>query len=277
MVALLLGAAMGTLITQIFSTEQIEAWAWRLPFAFGLLIVPVAIYIRKNVDETEVFKKIQAVRAASTANSVVQSLSLFQMLKSHFRETLMGIGLVVTLTVSIYITFTYLTTYATKMLGLPLGETFWVQMISAAFMVVLIPVVGAWSDRVGRKKIAIVALVGYFLVLAPLYWWLTDAPSIYRLFSVQMVLCVFASAFFGIFSTVIAELFPANIRSTGLSFAYNVSVMIFGGFAQFIVTWLIKVTGSLMAPAYYVMFGIALGIIAACFIDESKDVSELEN
>jgi MFS family permease len=159
-------------------------------------------------------------------------------------------------------------TYSTQILKLPLNQTFLVQMAGAALMVLLTPFMGAWSDRVGRRPIVIGSLVGYLLVLYPLYHWLSDAPSIARLLTVQVVVCLFVSAFFGVFSTVMAELFPARVRSVGLSLAYNVAVMIFGGFAQFIVTWLIKTTGSPMAPAYYVMFGVALGLVAALYMRE---------
>jgi MFS family permease len=264
MTALLLGAAAGTLITEIFTQEQIMAWAWRLPFAFGLLIVPVAIYIRRHVEEPEVFKQMKAAQAAGT----VRQATLGEMLRSHGRETLVGMGLVVTLTVSIYITFTYLTTFSTVTLKLPLHDTFLVQMASAAFMIVLMPLMGAWSDRIGRKRLVIGSLIGYLLVLYPAYAWLTAEPSIARLLVAQLSICVFVSVYFGVFSTVIAELFPANVRSLGMSIAYNIAVMVFGGFAQFIVTWLIRTTGSPMAPAYYVMFGVAVGLVAACFIRE---------
>ena len=262
MIALLLGAAAGTLITEIFTQAQIMAWAWRLPFAFGLLIVPVAIYIRRHVDEPEAFKQMKAAQAAGT----VRQATLGEMLRNHMRETLVGMGLVVTLTVSIYITFTYLTTFSTVTLKLPLRDTFLVQMASAAFMIVLMPLWGAWSDRVGRRPLMIGSLIGYLLVLYPAYAWLTSEPSITRLLVAQLSICVFVSVYFGVFSTVIAELFPANVRSLGMSLAYNIAVMIFGGFAQFIVTWLIRATGSPMAPAYYVMFGVAVGLVAACFI-----------
>jgi MFS family permease len=264
MTALLLGAAAGTLITEIFTPAQITAWAWRLPFAFGLLIVPVAIYIRRHVEEPEVFKQMKAAQAAGT----VRQATLGEMLRTHGRETLVGMGLVVTLTVSIYITFTYLTTFSTVTLKLPLHDTFLVQMASAAFMIVLMPLMGAWSDRVGRKRLVIGSLIGYLLVLYPAYAWLTAEPSIARLLVAQISICVFVSVYFGVFSTVIAELFPANVRSLGMSIAYNIAVMVFGGFAQFIVTWLIRTTGSPMAPAYYVMFGVAVGLVAACFIRE---------
>ena len=111
---------------------------------------------------------------------MVQRLSLGQMLLTHTRETLIGVGLVVTATVSIYITFTYLVTYSTQILKLPLNQTFLVQMVGAGLMVLLTPFMGAWSDRVGRRPIVIGSLIGYLLVLYPLYAWLTDAPSISR-------------------------------------------------------------------------------------------------
>ena len=270
MIALLLGAAAGTLITEVFTQAQIMAWAWRLPFAFGLLIVPVAIYIRRNVEEPEAFVRMKAAQAAGT----VRQATLGEMLKNHLRETLVGMGLVVTLTVSIYITFTYLTTFSTVTLKLPLRDTFLVQMTSAAFMIVLMPLWGALSDRVGRRPLMIGSLIGYLLVLYPAYSWLTSEPSIMRLLVAQLSICVFVSVYFGVFSTVIAELFPANVRSLGMSLAYNIAVMIFGGFAQFIVTWLIRATGSPMAPAYYVMFGVTVGLIAAFFIrDRTHDAS----
>ena len=270
MIALLLGAAAGTLITEIFTQAQIMAWAWRIPFALGLLIVPVAIYIRRHVDEPEAFKQMKAAQAAGT----VRQATLGEMLRNHMRETLVGMGLVVTLTVSIYITFTYLTTFSTVTLKLPLRDTFLVQMASAAFMIVLMPLWGAWSDRVGRRPLMIGSLIGYLLVLYPAYAWLTSEPSIIRLLVAQLSICVFVSVYFGVFSTVIAELFPANVRSLGMSLAYNIAVMIFGGFAQFIVTWLIRATGSPMAPAYYVMFGVVVGLVAAFFIrDRTHDAS----
>ncbi len=267
MTALLIGAAIGTLITDIFTTEQLMAWAWRIPFAFGLLIIPVAIYIRHHVEEPDVFKFLQARQSTGE----VRQSTLGQMLLRYRRETLVGMGLVVTATVSIYITFTYLITFSTITLKLPMRDTFLVQMAGAAMMVVLMPFMGAWSDRIGRRRLMIGSLIGYLMVVWPLYAWLTDSPTITKLLTVQLVVCLFVSAFFGLFGTVMAELFPIKVRSLGMSMAYNIAVMVFGGFAQLIVTWLIKVTGSPMSPAYYVMFGVTLGLIAACFVQEKTE------
>ena len=272
MAALLIGAAIGTLITDFFTQEQLMSWAWRIPFAVGLLIVPVAIYIRRHVEEPETFQKMKAAQASGA----VKQVGVMEMLRTHSRETLVGMGLVVTATVSIYITFTYLVTYSTVTLKLPLHDTFMVQMAGAGLMVVLMPFMGAWSDRVGRRPLMIGSLLGYLLVLYPLYAWLCDGPTISKLMTVQVVVCLFVSVFFGVFSTVMAELFPANVRSVGMSMAYNIAVMVFGGFAQFIVTWLIRATGSPMSPAFYVMFGVVLGLIAAFFIRDRAPDDELD-
>lgn len=273
MASLLLGALVGTLITDIFSQKELMAWAWRIPFAFGLLIVPVAIYIRRHVEEPETFKRLLAAKAAGT----VKEIGLMQMLRTHARETLTGMGLVVTCTVSIYITFTYLVTFSTVTLKLPLHDTFLVQMAGAAMMMVLMPLMGALSDRIGRRPLLIASLLGYLVILYPLYSWLVADPSIGKLLTVQLVIGFFVSALFGVFSTVMAELFPANVRSIGMSMAYNVAVMVFGGFAQFVVTWLIRTTGSPMSPAYYVMFGVVLGLIAAFMIKERAHEAHIDN
>ena len=266
MMALLIGAATGTLITELFTNDQIMAWAWRVPFLIGLLIVPVAIYIRRHVEEPEVFQQMRAEQESGKT----RPLSLPEMLRTHARETLVGMGLVVTATVSIYITFTYLVTYATVTLKLPIHDAFMVQMAGAAVMVVLMPFVGMLSDKIGRRSLTIASLIGYLIVLYPLYAWLTDGPTTQKLLITQLVVCLFVSVFFGVFSTVMAELFPPQVRSVGMSMAYNVAVMVFGGFAQFIVTWLIRATGSPMAPAFYVMFGVAIGVIASFYVRDPK-------
>ena len=266
MMALLIGAATGTLITELFTNDQIMAWAWRVPFLIGLLIVPVAIYIRRHVEEPEVFQQMRAEQESGKT----RPLSLPEMLRTHARETLVGMGLVVTATVSIYITFTYLVTYATVTLKLPIHDAFMVQMAGAAVMVVLMPFVGMLSDKIGRRSLTIASLIGYLIVLYPLYAWLTDGPTTQKLMITQLVVCLFVSVVFGVFSTVMAELFPPQVRSVGMSMAYNVAVMVFGGFAQFIVTWLIRATGSPMAPAFYVMFGVAIGVIASFYVRDPK-------
>jgi MFS family permease len=110
------------------------------------------------------------------------------------------------------------------------------------------------------------------VIIYPLFAWLAAEPSVLRLVIVQAVLSITLSGYYGPFGALIAELFPTHIRSTGLSLAYNVAVMIFGGFGQFIVTWLINTTESQLAPTFYVMAGIALSLIAVACIPATRHV-----
>ncbi len=112
----------------------------------------------------------------------------------------------------------------------------------------LSPVAGAWSDRIGRKGLVLWSLLITLVIIYPLFAWLSAAPSVTRLIVVQSALSIALSGYYGPFGALVAELFPAHVRSTGLSLAYNIAVMIFCGFGQFIVTWLIRVTESQLAP-----------------------------
>ncbi|WP_051303112.1 MFS transporter [Comamonas composti] len=262
-VALFLSAAAGVMITDLFSIEQVMSWAWRLPFALGLLIVPVALYIRRHVQEPQAFVQ-QQDRSRNTG--------LVDVLKNHGRAILVAMGLVIAATVSVYITFTYLVTYATVTLQLPMHDAFMAQMAGCALLMLATPLFGLLSDRIGHRRLALFALAGYLLVLYPLYAWLTNGPTVQKLLLVQLGVCIFVAMFFSVFSSLMADLFPTAVRSTGMSIGYNVAVMVFGGFAPFVVTWLIRTTGSPMAPAFYVMLGVALGLIATLFFKSSHPV-----
>jgi MFS family permease len=172
---------------------------------------------------------------------------------------------VIALTVTIYVLISYLPTFAVNQLKLPYAQSFSAVIVGNLLLTVLSPLTGAWSDRIGRKGLSLWSLVITLVIIYPLFAWLAAEPSVSKLILVQALLSITLSGYYGPFGALIAELFPANVRSTGLSLAYNIAVMVFGGFGPFIVTWLINTTGSPLAPTYYVMGGLALSIVAlAC-------------
>ena len=117
-------------------------------------------------------------------------------------------------------------------------------------------------------------MVGNLLFMAlpyPLFFWLLTDPGMVRLMVMQVVLCSSAAIMTGAISTALADQFPISVRSTGLALSYNTAVMIFGGFAQLIVTWLIQVSGTPLAPALYVIFGAVLGFLGTLAMIESMD------
>lgn len=258
--AVLIGALLGALITRNLSPAALDSWGWRIPFLLGLVIGPVGYFIRKNLAETSAFL---AARAAPTADSLAGGA-----VAAHVKHALVSMGIITSGTISFYVILLYMPTFARTQLHLPLDDAFIAQAISLAFLVVLTPLFGTLSDHIGRKPIMICALALYLALTYPLFRWLNGNPSFENLAIVQIVLCSLLGAFFGPMSTALAEQFPARTRSTSLGIAYNLAVMIFGGFAQFFVTWLIGVTGSPVAPAFYVMFGAAAGLLAAFFLVE---------
>jgi MFS family permease len=263
--SVLIGALFGALVTRSLAPEALDSWGWRVPFLFGLIIGPVGLFIRRHLEETEAFLE---ARAAATARQ-----GLGTTLVKHFKEALVCMGIITSGTISFYVILVYMPTFARTQLHLPLDEAFVAQSISLACMIMLVPVSGALSDRIGRKPIIIGALILYLALAYPVFHWVHENPSFGNLAIAQTVLCCLLGIFFGPMSTAVAEQFAAGARSTSLGVAYNLAVMIFGGFAQFFVTWLIEVTGSPIAPAFYVMFGAAIGVVAAFFlVDRAWDV-----
>ena len=254
--ALLLGALVGASITRGLSPDALKSWGWRVPFILGLIIGPIGFYIRRNLADSEAFLLAQKTARRAT---------LRELFRTHSRDVLCGLGAVIALTVTIYVLISYLPTFAVNELKLPYAQSFSAVIVGNLLLMVLSPLTGAWSDRIGRKWLSLWSLVVTLVIIYPLFAWLAAEPSVSKLILVQALLSIALSGYYGPFGALIAELFPANVRSVGLSIAYNIAVTMFGGFGPFIVTWLIKTTGSPLAPTYYVMGGLALSIVAlAC-------------
>jgi MFS family permease len=253
LMANVLGAVLGAALTLTFTSEQLSAGAWRIPFFVGLAIVPLLLYMRARILEPELFRIEQAAAHEKPFTAA---------LAHPGRNYLIGMGMVVASAVSFYVTFGYTVTYAKEVLKLPLMQSFLVQMIAAIVMVIVVPIAGAVSDRYPRKPLLLVSLISYLVLLYPLYSWVIAGPSIEKLLVCQVVIGFFSAFFLGVYCTTLVELFPVRIRSTSLSIVNNVAVLIFGGFAQFFVTWLIALTGSPLAPIFYVMIGVTLGLVS---------------
>lgn len=253
---------MGAILTHNLSAATLDAWGWRIPFALGLLIGPVGMWIRKNMEETDAF--VDASR-----HGAAQPVSLRTALQGNLRGVLVTMGQVINGTVAFYVVLVNMPGFANKQLGLAADQVFLIQLLAVAVMCVVIPFAGALSDRIGRRTLLLGATLLFLALVYPLYVWLVAAPSLSRLLVVQMALCVVIGVIYGPMPTALAEQFPTRVRSTGLAVAYNLAVMVFGGFAPFIVTWLTKNTGSAIAPAWYLLFAAVLGSLAAlCMIEK---------
>jgi MFS transporter, MHS family, proline/betaine transporter len=245
-----LATAFGTILAATLSTEQMDSWGWRTPFLFGLLIGPVGYYLRSHLDETAEFRSVH-VRPAPLREAFLEGK----------KRLLIAVGVVVLCTVATY-TILFLPTYAVRQLGLPASGSFAATLLNGSLQIVLIPLVGAWSDRHGRLPVAFCAAIALLLGIYPLFAWLAAAPTLGNLLVFQAIIGVLAAGYVGALPALMAELFPTSMRTTGLSVGYSCAVALFGGFAPVINAWLIEATGNALAPSFYLMGAAAVSIAA---------------
>jgi MFS transporter, MHS family, proline/betaine transporter len=163
----------------------------------------------------------------------------------------------------------FLPTFAARQLHISASATFFSTTLAGVLYVVLTPFMGALSDRVGRKPLLFASAAGCIVLSYPLFLLLVSWQSVGGLVLAQAVATVILTLATGVACAVLSEAFPTRIRYTALSVSYGLSVAIFGGFAPFISTALIGATGNAIAPAYYVIFGGVVGLIAVCFLRET--------
>ena len=256
------GASAGMFLSVMLTPEQTHAWGWRLPFAVGLLIAPVGVYIARHLEESDAFLDHQ--------KSQTKALPLFTMLHENLRGVLVTFGLVICGTITYYVILIAMPTFAQHQLGIPSEQAFQVQVTALVTLLILTPVAGWLADRFALRPLLMLGSAAMLLVVLPLFHRVHELPNFANLMWLQVTVCALFAFYFGAVATAVAEQFPAGVRSTGLSLAYNLAVMLFGGFAQTIVAWLTHTTGDPYAAAYYVMFGAAVGLTAACFVRPSE-------
>ncbi len=245
-----LATAFGVVLATSLTPEQMEAWGWRLPFLFGLLIGPVAYYIRQHIDETAEFK----VATISTA-------PLREALAGSKERLLISFGAVVLSNATMYMVL-FMPTYAARQLGLSASSGFIGGLLTGIVQVLLVPIVGSLSDRYGRLPIGFASAGAILVLIYPMFVWLAASPSLQTLVIVQIVIGVLLSGYTGGLPALMSELFPTRLRTTGLSVSYAFAAAIFGGFAPFISAGLIQVTGIKESPSFYVMFAAIISLTA---------------
>ncbi|RMO84448.1 Proline/betaine transporter [Pseudomonas syringae pv. philadelphi] len=258
-VAVLLGSALGAILSTYLTQAQLESWGWRVPFLIGTLIGPVGFYIRSRVDESPAYEAAKPVESP-----------LHEVIKTYPRQTLISFSLVVLWTVCTYAILFYIPSYAQRVLGLPSWMGFSAGMVGGAVLIIATPIVGALADRSGHRPWLLGSAIAIFFSAYPMFLFINQVPGLFSLLIFELVLGLLISGYIGSILAAFGELLPTHVLSTGLSVAYNFAVTIFGGFATFTITWLIASTGSNLAPAFYIMFAaIVSGIGALLYRDRA--------
>ncbi len=248
--AALVATGFGVLLTTTMSTADLQNWGWRIPFAFGLLIGPVGYYIRGQLPETPEFLEAGAARAP-----------LRELFVDQWDRLVLTVGAVVASTSSQYI-LVYMPTYAIRELGLPQTTGFATAVAAAALQTLVVPLVGLWVDRVGQSRVMIGAATLFIVTSYPAFMLLNAHASLAVLMAMVCWIGLLKSFFSGALPSLMAKIFPVATRVSGMSLAYNIAVPIFGGFAAFFAQALIDMTGTKLAPSYYMMATAFLSLVA---------------
>jgi len=238
------------------STESLHSWGWRLPFLFGILVGPVGFYIRRRLQESPQFTAYARANPRPTAADFKTGLV------GARRNLLSGFGLTVSATVSFYVTFIYMPIFAVRELHLGLSQAALPTMLCGILLVALCPLAGHLSDRWGRKRMLVTAMILYAVGMLTLTAWVLHAPGFSDYLTLQLTSTACMAFVWGPFPTAVTEVVPVGVRATGVALIYNFSVMLFGGLAPFFITAIIGVTGNAMAPAYYVTGGVLLSLLS---------------
>ncbi|MBB4513915.1 MFS transporter [Paraburkholderia fungorum] len=247
--AALLGALSGAVLYASLPPTALESWGWRLPFLLGLLIAPVGLYIRAHLDET---LDSQATEAHPLATVFTE----------HGTKIVRGVLSIVAGTVGMYLVVFFMPTYMVRVLHLPTSLSLMAGCVSGATMMFMCIISGLIADRtVSRKPVAIASVALTTLLIYPAIWAMNMFPSVPL--ALVIIAVVTAASSFGTapMLLLLMEMFPASVRASGLSVIYSIGVALFGGSAQFIVTWLLAKTGNPMSLALYM---VACGIVTIC-------------
>jgi MHS family proline/betaine transporter-like MFS transporter len=258
------GSLSAALLAGSLSSDDFYAWGWRIPFLCGFLLGPIGYYLRRKVAETPAFERAVETRT-------VEHAPLRVALRDYGSRMLQAFGLSIVGCIANFIFVVYLVSYAINTMHLPPGAALSCAVASGSVVVLLTPLVGALTDRVGRRPLILACALLNLVFDYPLFLLAIRGGTFRSLLLALVCNAAFQALYTGTIPSILAEMFPTRVRYTALSVSYGFAVVLFGGFAPLISTWLVDATGNPFAPAFYVMTGGALSAIAILSMREYRN------
>ncbi|MED1902423.1 MFS transporter [Bacillus thuringiensis] len=254
-------------LQQLLSEPDMKAWGWRIPFIIGAMGAVAVLWLRRTMDESEQFANIKSQKR--------ESAGTVRALMKHPKAVLTVVGLTLGGTVAFYTYTTYLQKFMVNTVGLPKEVVSWINFVALLIFVVLQPIAGLLSDKIGRRPLLMAFGILGTLLTSPIFFFMEKTTEPIVAFLLMMVGLIIVTGYTSINAIVKAELFPTEIRALGVGLPYALTVAIFGGTAEFIALWL-KSIGMESLFYFYVAGCIAISFITYWRMDESSKTSQIE-
>ena len=253
-VAVMFAALSGVVLSFALPPEKMTLWGWRVPLLLGCMIVPFLFRLRRSLQETDEF--IARNRRPSTSE-ILRSLT------ANWGIVVIGMMMVTMTTVSFYMITAYTPTFGNAVLHLASIDSLIVTLCVGASNLFWLPVMGALSDRIGRRPLLFACTILMLVTAYPAMLWLVRDPSFSKLLTVELWLSFIYGSYNGAMVVFLTEIMPIDVRTTGFALAYSLATAVFGGFTPAISTYLIHVTGNDAVPGLWLSFAAACGLLAA--------------
>ncbi len=252
-VAVIFAAFLGLILSSRLRPEQMVGWGWRVPLLIGSMLIPFLLLLRRSLAETEEFKARKHHPNVS---------EIWRTVISNWRLMILGMMLSLTTTVTFYLITAYMPTYGTAVLHLSASASMFVTLLVGISNLCWLPLMGALSDRFGRRPLLLLFSATALLTPYPVLLWLVSMPSFERLLAAALWLSMIFGSYNGAMVVFLTEIMPPEVRVSGFSFSYSLATGIFGGFTPAVSTWLIHETGNSAMPGAWMAFAGLMSLTA---------------